>query len=92
MIVGVAPVNPLVGDIVKLGVPTVVVAKAVPVTLSVIVSVPVVDPVVTTTVAAIALVTFWDIFVTPETPLGVKTVVPSQFVPLPASVRVMLPE
>ena len=68
---------------------TAIVVLSVP---SEIVSVPVLEPVVTTTVAAVVDVIACDTLVTPLTPLIENTVVPeTQFVPEPLSVIVMFP-
>ena len=77
------------GLIESVAVAIVTLAEEVP---SLIVSVPVLDPVVTTTVAAPVPVMFCETFVTPDTPDRLNVVVPEvQFVPVPASVRVILP-
>ena len=69
--------------------PTVTVELAVP---SLMVSVPVPDPVVMVSVADVADNTDWLNLVTPPTPEIVKVVLPFQPVPVPVSVRTMLPE
>ena len=73
------------GESEKLGAPTVTVVWYVP---SEMVSVPVPDPVVTTTVADVPEDTFCDIFVTPVTPESVNVGL-DQVVPRPVKCRVM---
>ena len=84
------PAVPVFGETERVSTPVAVVPRFVP---SATVSVPTPEPVVTTNVAAVALVIFWLTFVTPLTPDTVNPVLPLlQAVLLPVSVSVMLPE
>ena len=94
VIVGVVPVPPLVGEIVKLAVSTVRAELTTPST--VMVNVPVPAPVVTVRVAAVVLLCVHVPLVTvvvPETLFWIETTEPLvQLVPVPVRVSVMLPE
>ena len=92
VIVGVVPVPPLAGEIVKLAAAAVRAGETTPST--VIVNVPVPAPVVTVRVAAVPLLCVQLPFVTvvvPVTLFWTETVLPDvQLVPVPVSVRVKL--
>jgi len=87
---GLAPVKPELGLTANVAAAT----ATVPLLPSdpVIVSVPVPDPVVTTTVSRVPEVFVWLMTETPATPDGVKVVLPVQDVPLPVSVSEIWPE